>query len=250
VLVVEGPRAVEAALDAGADVHELYTQADATAMAASVIERARGMGIRIFTVEEKVLTRVADAVTPQAVLAVAAFTPMALDRLEPDRDVLVLVNVRDPGNAGTLLRSGEAAGVGAVVFCRGSVDVTNPKTVRASAGTVFAVPVVTGVEPEEVLVVTAQLGLQRFGATAHGGRRYTDVDLTRPTCYCFGNEAAGFPPEMADRLDGTVTIPLAGRAESLNVGMAATVLLFEAVRQRAALAPEHAVPKGAVPNQP
>jgi TrmH family RNA methyltransferase len=146
--------------------------------------------------------------------------------------IVVGVDVRDPGNAGTLIRSAEAAGAGGIVFCRGSVDATNPKTVRASAGAIFHVPVVEGGDSEEVLAVLGGLGLSRLGAVPRGGSAPADVDLTRPVALVLGNEAWGLPERVADHLDETVTIPMPGRAESINLAMAASVLLYEACRQR------------------
>ena len=131
-----------------------------------------------------------------------------------------------------MLRSAEAAGAGGVVCCEGSVDVFNPKTVRASAGAIFHVPVVCGGDPAEVLDRLGQWGLRRLGTTPHGGVDYTVADLSGPVALVLGNEAHGLPPGLSDNLDGLVTIPMAGRAESLNVGMATAVLCFEAGRQR------------------
>jgi TrmH family RNA methyltransferase len=140
--------------------------------------------------------------------------------------------VRDPGNAGTVLRSAEAAGADGVLSCDGSVDVYNPKTVRASAGSLFHVPVVVGGEPVDVLEQIGSWGVRRLGTVARRGHDYTAVDLARPTALVLGNEANGLPDHVSAHLDDEVTIPMAGRSESLNVGMAAAVLCFEAARQR------------------
>ncbi len=146
--------------------------------------------------------------------------------------VVVCADVRDPGNAGTVLRSAAAAGADAVIACDGSVDLLNPKTVRASAGALFRVPIVNGGAPEAVLDALAAWGLTRLGTAAHGGTDYLEADLAAPTALVLGNEAHGLRPEVADRLDGAVTIPMAAGAESLNVGIAAAVLCFEAARRR------------------
>ncbi len=122
------------------------------------------------------------------------------------------------------------------MFCDGSVDVYNPKAVRASAGSLFNVPVVAGGEAVETLERIGGWGLKRLGAVAGRGDSYTSVDLARPTALVLGNEASGLPHALAAGgvLDGEITIPMQGRAESLNVGMAAAVLCFEAARQRRA----------------
>jgi TrmH family RNA methyltransferase len=146
--------------------------------------------------------------------------------------VVVCVDVRDPGNLGTVLRSAEAAGVGGIICCDGSVDVYNPKCVRASAGSLFHTRVVARGEPVKVLGTLGGWGLRRLGTRPDDGEPYFRVDLTAPTALVLGNEANGLPAPAAAALDGWITIPMVGRSESLNVGMAAAVLCFEAARQR------------------
>jgi TrmH family RNA methyltransferase len=230
--VLEGRNVVEAALSAGADLEGLYAAPEADSACPDLLGRAAAAGLAVFRLAPGTLERIADTVTPQPVLAVSRRKHPPVASLAGADLLVVGVDVRDPGNAGTLIRSAEAAGAGGVVFCRGSVDVTNPKTVRASAGALFHVSVVEGGDPQEVLGVLGELGLCRIGATAHGGARPDRTDLTRPVAFVFGNEAWGLPPEVEKDLDELLTIPLVGRAESLNLGMAASVLLFEARRQR------------------
>ena len=233
VFVVEGAKVLSEALDAGIDVESVYVVAGAPAD--RTVERAVAAGARLSTLAPGVLERVADTVTPQPVLAVVPFVDRPLDALRDARLLVVSVDVRDPGNAGTLLRSAEGAGADGVLCCEGSVDVYNPKTVRASAGSLFHVPVVVGGDPVEVLSELASWGVRRLATSASGGRDYTDVDLTEPTAFVLGNEANGLPSEVANLVDDLVTIPMRGRTESLNVGMAAAVLCFEAARQRRAV---------------
>ena len=216
------------------DLEALYVAPEADLACPDLLARAKQAGVPVHRLAPGVLQRVADTVTPQPVLAVVRWHPPALAGLAGADLVVVGVDVRDPGNAGTLLRSAEAAGAQGVVFCRGSVDVTNPKTVRASAGALFHVPVVEGGDPQEVLSVLGDLGLMRIGAVVRGGERPDRVDLTRPVALVFGNEASGLPGPVTEALDGTVTIPMSGRAESLNLGMSASILLYEARRQRRA----------------
>jgi TrmH family RNA methyltransferase len=160
----------------------------------------------------------------------------SLDALAGATFVIVADRVGDPGNAGTMLRSAEAAGADAVVLTSGSVDAFNPKVVRSSAGALFEVPVVVDVTLEDVLqsLCRGSGRLTSFGTTSHRDdqsvRRYTEVDLTAPVLIVVGNEAAGLDVELA--VDQWITVPHAGRAESLNVAMAATVIAFEVARQR------------------
>ena len=229
--VIDSLKVLDAALDAGAAVESLYLPPGGADH--EVVQRALAAGVRASDLAPGVLERVAGTVTPQPVLAVAPYVDVALDALRDADLVVVCVDVRDPGNLGTVLRTAEAAGVGGVICCDGTVDVYNPKTVRASAGSLFHVRVVAGGEPDEVLATLADWGLHRVATRPSGGQAYHQADLGRPTAIVLGNEASGLPAGLDRLVDETVTIPMAGRGESLNVGMAAAVLCFEAARQRA-----------------
>jgi RNA methyltransferase, TrmH family len=232
--VVEGPRGVGSALDRGAVLESAYVGPGADRAFRPLTSRLRELGIPIDELKEGVLERIGDTVTPQPVLAVASMTLTDLDALDRDGPVLVAVTVRDPGNAGTLLRSAEAAGCAGVVFCGNSVDPYAPKVVRSSAGAVFGIPVVEADQPVKVLDALGRQGRRRLAAVATGGEPFDRVDLGGPVALVLGNETEGLPAELDASLDGRVTIPIEPPAESLNVGMAATVLAFEAARQRRA----------------
>lgn len=229
---VEGANVIGSALDANADIEALFLAPGAEAVCRGLVERAEAAGVAIWRLAPGTLERVADTVTPQPVLAVVRRLRATVDALRGADLVVVGVDVRDPGNAGTLIRSAEAASAGGVVFCRGSVDATNPKTVRASAGALFHLPVVEGGGSEEVLAVLGDLGLARIGAVPRGGRPPADVDLSGPVALVLGNEAWGLPDRVVAGLDERVTIPMPGRAESINLAMAASILLYETCRQR------------------
>lgn len=232
--VLEGTKLLSEALDADAPVESAYlAPGPARDALDAVVARAVARGVRVFELAPGVMERVADTVTPQAVMAVAGYVDVPLERLRDHRTVVVCVDVRDPGNLGTVLRSAEASGASGVICCDGTVDVYNPKCVRASAGSLFHVQVVAGGEPVQVLDTLGSWGFRRLGTRAAGGTTYFATDLTVPTALVLGNEAWGLPTRVEDALDATVTIPMAGRGESLNVGMAAAVLCFEAARQRA-----------------
>jgi len=187
----------------------------------------------VTVVGERVIRMLSDSSTPQGVVAVARAPEATLTELERSDLSLILAGVRDPGNAGTLVRSAAAAAAGAVAFTEGSVDPLNPKTVRACAGALFLVPVIRDVELTEAVGVARAAGVQVLGADVQGEAGPDDHDLTVPTAFVLGNEAWGFDPGVESMLDGTVSIPMPGRAESLNVGIAGSILLFEAVRRRA-----------------
>jgi TrmH family RNA methyltransferase len=168
-----------------------------------------------------VIERVASTESPQPVLAVVAMRAAALP--EPATFVLVADRLADPGNAGTIIRTAEAAGADAVVLTPGSVDPFNPKVVRASAGSLFRLPVVEA-------TLESLEGFRRLGTSSHRGDLYTDPVYHGRVAVVVGNEAHGLADDAA--VDHWITIPHAGPAESLNVAMAATVLAFEVARQR------------------
>ncbi len=228
--VVEGPTLVGDALDAGVELECMFVAPGTTA---PVVDRAADAGVEVFELAAGVLERVATTATPQPVLAIARAVDVDLDKLAGVSLIVVCVGIRDPGNLGTVLRSAEASGVGGIICCEGSVDLYNPKCVRASAGSLFHTRIVARGEPVKVLGTLGEWGLNRLGTRAVGGEPYHRVDLTVPTALVLGNEAHGLSSAAADALDGWVSVPQQGRAESLNVGMAAAVLCFEAARQRA-----------------
>jgi TrmH family RNA methyltransferase len=233
VFVAEGPTLLGEALAAGVAVESVFwAGSPLPPAAAGVVDAAARGGARVFELAPGVLQRVAGTVTPQPVLAIISQRRTPLDALAEASFLVVCVDVRDPGNAGTVLRSAEAAGADGVVCCEGTVDVYNPKCVRASAGSLFHVPVVVGGDAVTVLEQIGTWGIHRLGAAAGRGSDYADTDLRRPTALVVGNEAHGLPASLTDALDGFVHIPIMGRAESLNVGMACAVLCFEAARQR------------------
>jgi RNA methyltransferase, TrmH family len=204
----------------------------------ALISRAEAAGTRVFELAAGVMDRVADTVTPQPVCAIVAGVDLPIAAvLSPSpsggtsRLVLVCVDVRDPGNLGAVLRIAAASGVAAVVVCAGSVDPYNPKTVRASAGAVFQVPLVKSADPSSTLVEVRRAGYALLGTAAAGGVDYLEVDLDKDVAFVLGNEASGLPPLLETGLDGVVTIPMAPGTESLNVAMTAAVLCFEAARR-------------------
>lgn len=230
--MAEGTEVVRTGILAGAAPESVYVaagSAGANLAVGELVGMALDRGARVFELAPGVVERVATTVTPQPVLAV--FPMLDLPEVPSRADlVVVMADVRDPGNAGTVLRSADAAGVGAVVSCGGTVDPYNPKAVRASAGSLFHVPLVLGDLPAAVLSGLADAGFRRLGAAVRGGEDYATVDWSVRSALVLGNEASGLPEGL--QLDGLVGIPMAGRAESLNVGMACAVICFEALRQR------------------
>jgi RNA methyltransferase, TrmH family len=193
-------------------------------------------GSRVIDVRHDVLTRALDTVTPQPIAATVARLDVPLGRVTSPRFAVVLAGVNDPGNAGTLIRSAAAAGADLVVLTRQSVDLYNPKTVRASAGAIFHVPLVVEVGADELLENFGRLGLRRWGTAADVAEcvEYTAADLSAPCAIVLGNESHGIPEAVSPGLDGLLTIPMTGAVESLNVAVAGSLILFEAARQKRA----------------
>lgn len=234
--LVEGAQVTMEALRAGR-VEGLFHLADEGGRLRAVLDAAREAGVRAASVSLPVMEHLTSTVTPQGVVGVASFTEAGLEAVPEDlRLVPVLCSVRDPGNAGTILRSADAAGADAVVFSHDSVDVYNPKTVRASAGSLFHLPVIRNASVEEAAATLRSRGAQVLAAAADGETSVYEADFSRPTAVLFGNEAWGLRPEVRALADRSVRVPIRGRAESLNLAASAAVVLFEAAR--AASAPE------------
>jgi TrmH family RNA methyltransferase len=226
--LVEGAQGVREAISAGAIV-SLFHSGPPDELA----QAARAAGVEVEQVDEAVMAKLTSTVTPQGVVGVASFVDVGLETLaDPPACVAVLHAVRDPGNAGTVVRSADASGVDGIVFSAASVDVYNPKTVRASAGSLFHVPVVRGLDSTEAVAALRSKGCRICAMDAHGDLDLYELDLASPTAFLLGNEAWGLPEELRSQADATVRVPIRGRAESLNLAAAATVALFEWARQQ------------------
>ena len=232
--VAEGIEVVHCGLEAGAVPESVYI-ADghqSEGEVASLVAATLARGSRVFQLGPGVADRVADTVTPHPVFGIFSMTDVEFAQVGHPSLAVACVDVRDPGNLGTVLRTADAAGVEVVVCCAGTVDPFNPKTVRSSAGSIFHVPLVVTADVAPALQWLRDAGLTVYGTGAQG-TDYPSLDLTARCAFVLGNESAGLPAELAASLERTVAIPMAGRAESLNVGVACAVLCFEARRQRA-----------------
>jgi TrmH family RNA methyltransferase len=225
---VEGPSGVREALADERGLVELFATPDAAERHPDLVAGAR----RVHLVTEDVMGALADTVSPQGLVGVAEVRDVPLGTVLATRPrlVVVLAHARDPGNAGTILRTADAAGADAVVFPDGSVDPYNPKCVRASAGSVFHVPFVEGGSVAETVAALRSSGVRVLATTAAGETSLDDADLAGPTAWLFGNEAWGLPGDDLALADQRVRVPLYGRAESLNLATAAAVCLYASAR--------------------
>ncbi|PWD50003.1 RNA methyltransferase [Serinibacter arcticus] len=239
--VVEGPQAVrEIVGHSWHDVKDVYLTDAAAQRWPEIVEVALGHGLHLHSTTPEVMERLSgDA---QGVLAVARPTVLGPDdlarTLASARLVAVCEEVRDPGNLGTIIRAADAAGADVVVLTAGSVELRSPKVVRSSAGSLFHLPVVTGVELGDAVATLRSAGLTILAADG-GGEHDVETSplLERPTAWIFGTEAQGLSGRARDLADAVVSVPLRGRAESLNVAMAATVCLYASSRAHAGAAP-------------
>ena len=234
--LAEGPQAVREALRTPGVVTELFVTGQGRARHADLVADASGLGVPVHEVGGEVMAELAQTVTPQGLLAVCRFIDVPLADLTDGqpRLVAVLASVRDPGNAGTVLRTADAAGADGVVFSAASVDPYNAKCVRSSAGSVFHLPVVAGSPLTDVISGLHAAGLQVLAADGSASHVLDDPDgpdLTVPTAWLFGNEAWGLPDDLLALADAAVAVPIYGRAESLNLAAAAAVCLYTSARQ-------------------
>ena len=233
---VEGPQGVrEAVRYAASRVLDVYVTPEALERyAADIVEPARAAGLWVHTVTPEVLAAMAETDAPQGVLAVLdRATPSLEDVLRTGPRLLVLLtHVRDPGNAGTVIRGADAAGAAAVLVSEASVDVESPKVVRSTAGSLFHLPVVTGLDVAATLATLSAHGIRTYAADGSGTTLLPDADLTVPHCWVMGNEAWGLDEAVRAACDDVVRVPIHGRAESLNLAMAATLCVYASAGQR------------------
>lgn len=230
--------------DAAQRVRELFGTDEALARHPTVVQRALALGVVPSRVTARGMAGLSQTVNPQGLVAVCASLDVPLSQAMtgapvagtagPLRLAAVLVDIRDPGNAGTVLRTADAAGAGAVVFAGDSVDPYNGKCVRASAGSLFHLAVVRGARVADTVEAARAAGLRVLAATGSGHSDLFDLadsgELAAPTAWLFGNEARGLAGPDAALADRTVRVPMPGRAESLNLAAAAAVCLFASTR--------------------
>lgn len=231
VVLLEGWRLLDEALSSGMAVTEAAVSDEARA--AGWADRLAAANVAVRTVTGDVMSALTETETSQGVLAVARRPVFDEDRIFRGTPlVLVGVAIQNPGNVGALLRAAEAAGASGAYFTAGSADPMSWKALRGSMGSAFRVPHVSGLDVDEALARLAARGVTTFAAVASDGERYDAAALTGPVAFLVGNEGAGLPAEAAARASRRVAIPMAPPVESLNVAVAAGVLLFEAARQR------------------
>ena len=236
LFLAEGPQAVREAAGYKDTLVELFATVEAAERYADIISEARDAGARVHLADEQVIADISTTVTPQGLVGVCRFLDTPFEEILKGRPklVAVLANVRDPGNAGTVLRCADAAGAEAVVLTDASVDLYNPKAVRASVGSLFHLPVAVGVPVEQAVAGLKGIGVRILAADGAGTDDLDDEldqgTMGGPTAWVFGNEAWGLPEETRALADAVVRVPIHGKAESLNLATAAAVCLYASAR--------------------
>lgn len=237
--VLEGPVPIAELLSAGAQLDELYVdldqweQVDDRSPLRTVVRDADAAGIPVWGLASSVFASVSDTNAPQGVLALGLRTVSTIPAIAAlDGPVLVLVDLSDPGNAGTLIRTAEAAGCAGVVFAGTSTDPFGPKAVRAAAGSIVRLPIAEVAVVEIALEQLRAAGRSLVATVVSGGMALEDVELSGSVALLIGSEAHGLPADVVAQASASVTIPMQSSVESINAAIAGAVVLFEAARQR------------------
>lgn len=227
LFLAEGPQACREAAQSGR-LKELFLTTEALERYSDITDAADAAGVMPTVCNQAVIEQFSSTVTPQGMTAVVEMWQNDLSEvIKPGTKLAVaLTAVRDPGNAGSVIRVADAAGATGVAMSKDSVDLFNPKVVRSSVGSIFHLPIATGQELTEVINAAKANGMQVLAADANGVNLYQDVQLAKPTLWVFGNEAWGIPPEVLELVDQVVAIPIYGQAESLNLATASAVCLY------------------------
>ena len=230
--LAEGLRTAEEAVAYKA-VETLFYVATDDNRTMRLLEDAAMQNIKLVCVNENVMKKIADTETPQGTIAVCKMRQPKLENLlASGKMLLVLDRVGDPGNIGTMLRTADAAGIGGLVLLKGCADIYAPKTVRSSMGSLFHIPVLSGVSEQEFVSAAKKAGYDLLVTCLDGADNLYKADLSGRIAFVMGNEAGGVSETLLEKADKRVYIPMAGRAESLNVAMAAGIVMFEALRRK------------------
>ena len=232
--VIEGRSLLEEAIATGNDPIDVYIAENDEALRIKIAELEIDPS-RIWHLDLAVLKSIATTKTPQPVLATLPIKDFEfIDLLSTSPDFLVVgVEISDPGNAGTIIRAAAAAGASGVLFSQGSVDVFNPKVVRASAGAIFRIPIVRSVHINDLFEGCARGGLMTLGLCGSGVSQYDRYDFTQPLALLVGNESRGLGELVKEKLTTEIAIPMEAGVESLNAAAALSIAAFEVRRQRA-----------------
>jgi len=238
LIFVEGERLIEECLQSDLLLTACFHSPETGKRGQAILEELEDRGCPAFTTADAVLATISDTVNSQGLILVAErpkSTPdQILSRSKTENSLAVCLDaVQDPGNFGTIVRTAEAAGASGIIALKGSVDAFAPKTLRSAMGSAFRLPIVTDVSADQLIEKSGSAGLKIVATAAEAETSYSDLDWKQAVVLVLGNEANGISPDLLERCDQKVSIPLRSPVESLNVASAAAVILFEAARQKA-----------------
>ena len=233
--LIEGPHLIEMAIGSGIEIIKVFFNDTFSVKkeAQKILKNLSKRTDQIYEVTEQILKKITDTETPQGIVALVSYKPLLLDDLSlKDRSILVVIDgIQDPGNLGTIIRTADAAGADAVIIMPGTCDAFMPKTIRATAGSLFNIPIVYA-ETADLITWLRQRKIKLAVTTADAERSVFDTALRCPIAFVFGNEAHGVSEQLRKSADLFLKIPIFGKAESLNVATSAAICLYEAVRRR------------------
>jgi len=233
--LAEGIRLVEEAVESNAPIEEVLLSGDIDGgKFDKILNGAVSMGAKLYEVNESVLEHVSDTQSPQGVIAVLRKTEGDVNAFIANKEqplYLVLDAIQDPGNLGTMIRTADAIGATGILLGKSCVDLYNPKVVRATMGSLFHLPIFTA-DLAQLLPALKERGVNIVGTSVDAEQAVYQSNLTGATALVIGSEAHGLTPDIQALVDTQVVLPMPGRAESLNAAIAASVVLYEALRQR------------------
>ncbi|MEP7271785.1 MAG: RNA methyltransferase [Acidobacteriota bacterium] len=239
LIFIEGLRLADECLDCGLELAAAFCRSSPDSKLMSLLTRIRQTNCPIYEIDERLMKDISDTMTSQGLVLLGRrpvadlkqILTFALKQISQAPLIVMLDRIQDPGNAGAIVRTAEAAGAIGIVCTSGTVDPFAPKSLRASMGSAFRLPIATGVEVNSLLISEVRGRVRLVGTSSDAEQIYTDVDWRVPSLVVFGNEGAGIDPRLLAQCDVRVRIPLASPVESLNVASSAAVILFEAARQ-------------------
>lgn len=231
---IEGTRSVEQCMSSNRSIkYIVYSSELLSEDGEKLLDEATSKNYELYKVSKELFKSISDTDNPQGILAVVEFEDYKLkDTLKDNNFFVVLDRVQDPGNMGTIIRTADAFGANAVIVTSGCVDVYNPKTIRSTMGSILQIPIVHIGDIKEVIKDLKDLGVSVIATSLNTDKYLYDIDFKRDCAIIIGNEANGISEEILDFSDQLVKIPMLGRAESLNAGVASAVLMYEVSRQR------------------
>ncbi len=237
LFVIEGSRIIETAIEANVGIREVFftDRFGSEGEGGGLLKTLRTKGANIFVTTEHVINKITDTETPQGIAAIVSYEKSSLDRLPVRKNPIFAVadGIREPGNLGTIIRTADAAGIDAVILLEGTCDVLIPKVIRATAGSIFHVPIAHA-KAETFVKWLRDMNIKLAVTSADADESVFNAELDGPVAFVFGNEARGVSETIRKSADVFLKVPIYGNAESLNVATSAAVCLYEAVRQRRA----------------